>query len=111
LSLHLLLSSDTPTTELYPLSLHDALPIFTGGKGVVADAIHNAVLGRPAHGVGVPGAGLHIGEGQVAGDGGLALQTVQDGHQLGSDRKSTRLNSSHDSISYAVFCLKQKRDK
>ena len=57
--------------------------VVTGGKFRVADAIHNAVLGGPGHGVGVPSATLHVGEGQVAGDGGLARQAVQDGHQLG----------------------------
>src|SRR5690554_7625153 len=81
----------SPPTELYTLSLHDALPIF-------ADA-----------GDGAPRA--------HAGDEGIhaALRLVEDLHRGGDprqdarpDRKSTRLNSSHVRISYAVFCLKKK---
>src|ERR1035441_11010015 len=65
--------NDTATTEIYTLSLHDALPI-------CVDADHAE----------------HRAEDLFA----------RDGH-LG-DRKSTRLNSSHLGISYAVFCLKKK---
>src|SRR6266536_3965031 len=65
--------NDTATTEIYTLSLHDALPISSGP--------------RP------PGA--------VSGS---ALCP-----QYRGDRKSTRLNSSHEWISYAVFCLKKKK--
>src|SRR5256885_16608040 len=68
--------NDTATTEIYTLSLHDALPIFFGEPEGVADA------GRVDH--------------------------VVDQHG-GEDRKSTRLNSSHLEISYAVFCLKKKK--
>src|SRR5258707_1411739 len=68
--------NDTATTEIYTLSLHDALPI--------SDlAAFNLVLVV---------ANEH--EGTV--------------HQTPLDRKSTRLNSSHANISYAVFCLKKK---
>src|SRR2546430_15835605 len=75
--------NDTATTEIYTLSLHDALPIFADGQ-------------RGPH-------------------------THRKGHTLGlyrnarhyerrlQDRKSTRLNSSHSQISYAVFCLKKKK--
>src|SRR5688572_31046747 len=78
------------TTEIYTLSLHDALPISTelllrtGGLG-------------GAHGLGE----LDL----VA-----ALGHLLDGGDLRApeDRKSTRLNSSHSQISYAVFCLKKK---
>src|SRR5216683_5997724 len=70
--------NDTATTEIYTLSLHDALPIFV-------DAV-------PTHGV----------------RGHLAAEAVR---LLDEDRKSTRLNSSHDQISYAVFCLKKKKKK
>src|SRR5450631_1094869 len=69
--------NDTATTEIYTLSLHDALPIF-------------ARLRYPRH---------QPARGPAAG-GRLLLQ------DLHVDRKSTRLNSSHMSISYAVFCLK-----
>src|SRR5215470_19455365 len=67
--------NDTATTEIYTLSLHDALPIF----------------GRPrVHDVDV---------------------VCSHWRALSQDRKSTRLNSSHGSISYAVFCLKKKKKK
>src|SRR3990170_5111681 len=64
--------NDTATTEIYTLSLHDALPILRGCCSGV---------GRGCH------------------------------HKTGAngDRKSTRLNSSHQIISYAVFCLKKKK--
>src|SRR5262247_1440060 len=69
--------NDTATTEIYTLSLHDALPIFTYILFVSMF--------------------LALGVAALAGDGLL-------------DRKSTRLNSSHLGISYAVFCLKKKND-
>src|SRR5690348_17422774 len=43
--------------------------------------------------------------------GGRVGQELQDRQRLAEDRKSTRLNSSHPSISYAVFCLKKKKQK
>src|SRR5438874_4116248 len=84
----------TATPEIYPLSLHDALPISSlaeiraayrrlirahhpdllAARGLPADRVRQAGRGRPA-----------------------------------GDRKSTRLNSSHVEISYAVFCLKKKK--
>src|SRR5438876_9178177 len=67
--------NDTATTEIYTLSLHDALPIFNHN---IASFLHSC--------------DKHT-EGQAWGQ---------------RDRKSTRLNSSHPSISYAVFCLKKK---
>src|SRR5258708_24276922 len=70
--------NDTATTEIYTLSLHDALPICQP---------------RPPA---APGA--HVGRNQAPRPGQHAL-----------DRKSTRLNSSHQIISYAVFCLKKKK--
>src|SRR3712207_7538258 len=96
--------NDTATTEIYTLSLHDALPIL-GDRG--AD--------RGEHGG--PGVGRLV-EGQVEAGEALAgvLQVARDEprdarhHRLG-DRKSTRLNSSHANISYAVFCLKKKKKK
>src|SRR2546430_5910044 len=81
--------NDTATTEIYTLSLHDALPIYVGG-GILAlvragrDHPHR-VLGR--HG---------------------ALPDPRRPCRRAEDRKSTRLNSSHSQISYAVFCLKKK---
>src|SRR5205085_12665283 len=77
------------TTEIYTLSLHDALPI-SAGLGA---------LRRPR---------LDAGH-----DGHRAQPRPQrpDGGGAGVDRKSTRLNSSHSQISYAVFCLKKKKKK
>src|SRR5574337_1373502 len=66
--------NDTATTEIYTLSLHDALPIWHLAHRT--SHVHSDLFGpgRP-------------------------------------DRKSTRLNSSHHSISYAVFCLKKKKER
>src|SRR5947208_16930501 len=77
--------NDTATTEIYTLSLHDALPIFG-----IASRINRAVAD-------CRGRTLTWGQpiGQVVG--------------ISRDRKSTRLNSSHQIISYAVFCLKKKK--
>src|SRR3712207_6897548 len=91
--------NDTATTEIYTLSLHDALPIL----GALVE------VGR-GRGAGRVGRGPHLGAlvGPVAG---LEL-AHRDVHLLGRgdpDRKSTRLNSSHANISYAVFCLKKKK--
>src|SRR6266496_6306547 len=66
--------NDTATTEIYTLSLHDALPIYRGPPRRARPA------GRPV------------------------------GRRPAVDRKSTRLNSSHVEISYAVFCLKNKKN-
>src|SRR5690554_8160428 len=73
---------DTATTEIYTLSLHDALPILPtppfGEKTLIT-------RGRPGR------------------------KRVVIRRNWGTDRKSTRLNSSHVRISYAVFCLKKKK--
>src|SRR3970282_2714806 len=66
--------NDTATTEIYTLSLHDALPIFWN-----------------------------------AFSDGLREFGYVEGKNIVLDRKSTRLNSSHITISYAVFCLKKKK--
>src|ERR1039457_7448969 len=65
--------NDTATTEIYTLSLHDALPIYWFGKGIFWGLFILSALTEPI------------------------------------DRKSTRLNSSHLVISYAVFCFKKKK--
>src|SRR5216683_6741311 len=78
---HFFFFNDTATTEIYTLSLHDALPIFFIDEDVLA-----------AHGV-------------------TDLEHYRVTPGDGEDRKSTRLNSSHDQISYAVFCLKKKKKK
>src|SRR2546426_2705967 len=72
--------NDTATTEIYTLSLHDALPISL-------DLLQVQVNGRM-----------------------VDVNTTEVSEQSGArDRKSTRLNSSHLVISYAVFCLKKKK--
>src|SRR5438034_4742204 len=75
---------DPATTEIYTLSLHDALPIL---RRVAADQRPAAFRHRP------PDRRVDVLVGKV---------------ERGRDRKSTRLNSSHTVISYAVFCLKKK---
>src|SRR2546429_2617969 len=75
--------NDTATTEIYTLSLHDALPIFELGVDAldpVEDRVHD-----------------------------LDRRDLLPSDQRCQDRKSTRLNSSHGYISYAVFCLKKKK--
>src|SRR5260221_13345417 len=71
--------NDTATTEIYTLSLHDALPISAFPAGMYFASFPDQSL----------------------------VQMLVDESQ---DRKSTRLNSSHTVISYAVFCLKKKND-
>src|SRR2546427_7638099 len=81
--------NDTATTEIYTLSLHDALPIsyrlrFDTGA-------YFAALGvAPFH---------------------PFVEIVFEIRDAEQDRKSTRLNSSHSQISYAVFCLKKKKPR
>src|SRR3712207_7426743 len=93
--------NDTATTEIYTLSLHDALPIYPRGPDLAAaagdDLVADAHLaaGRDRHGR----------RGQVL-DAAEQPRLVAGGVE--EDRKSTRLNSSHANISYAVFCLKKK---
>src|SRR3712207_9019271 len=78
--------NDAAATEIYTLSLHDALPIFE--LLVVREVEERFEVGGLGRG------------GRL----GLALLPL-----LPADRKSTRLNSSHANISYAVFCLKKKK--
>src|SRR5690606_39735120 len=99
------------TPESYTLSLHDALPI-SGKAPQVFSAGPRLPGGRVEQNVAfpLPAPGFR---GQVGGDGHLELHAP---HRLGQahhvrDRKSTRLNSSHVKISYAVFCLKKKKEK
>src|SRR5256885_4812134 len=88
--------NDTATTEIYTLSLHDALPISLRVDGVVQHA-------HPECGNGVTWA-LELRRGN-------SRQRLAAGTSQGAkDRKSTRLNSSHLVISYAVFCLKKKKN-
>src|SRR3712207_9479880 len=89
--------NDTATTEIYTLSLHDALPISTG-KG--------RILRRASCIGGIDFSGTVVSSSDARFTKGDAVLGV--GFDLG-DRKSTRLNSSHANISYAVFCLKKKQ--
>src|SRR2546430_6327810 len=79
--------NDTATTEIYTLSLHDALPISVSRQQDPARA-------RRLRGDHTPEA--------------CAFLSACPGQSRNRDRKSTRLNSSHSQISYAVFCLKKK---
>src|SRR2546422_9560442 len=83
--------NDTATTEIYTLSLHDALPICGGVLPPDVRQERSRVL-RP----------------DVERDERRRVVLVED-RDVGVDRKSTRLNSSHGYISYAVFCLKKKK--
>src|SRR5206468_13112996 len=95
----------TPPTPTYTLSLHDALPIYgqlrphglaPGGADGPVPEDHEREL-RQQH---PPEEQMRV---HAAHSGG---QVEREG---AADRKSTRLNSSHDQISYAVFCLKKKK--
>src|SRR2546422_10153315 len=77
--------NDTATTEIYTLSLHDALPICYPRNSVILFEDDPGDAPRAFH------------QQRLRGD--------------AQDRKSTRLNSSHGYISYAVFCLKKKKKK
>src|SRR5439155_26828226 len=86
--------NDTATTDIYTLSLHDALPIFLkmerhANKNSIARAEQQYPL-QDAHGL-------------------VVQQQMDAAFRNDLDRKSTRLNSSHVAISYAVFCLKKKK--
>src|SRR3712207_8732498 len=82
--------NDTATTEIYTLSLHDALPIYPAQP--IPQTAH-LPWARPMPCTPVD-----------------TRQKTEGTHRcrLPADRKSTRLNSSHANISYAVFCLKKK---
>src|SRR5437868_10751596 len=75
--------NDTATTEIYTLSLHDALPIYRDRIAELLPRLRRRGRRREAL---------------------VAIAFLEE-----RDRKSTRLNSSHVSISYAVFCLKKKK--
>src|SRR3712207_8483112 len=82
--------NDAATTEIYTLSLHDALPIYGRRRRTALRAAGRADA-RAAR--------LWFALGRRL------------GRRAGRDRKSTRLNSSHANISYAVFCLKQNHNR
>src|SRR2546428_8435414 len=98
--------NDTATTEIYTLSLHDALPIFrTPGLPEGLRRAGNGELGAFVRTVAV----LRAAEDQQRPAGAQAQHARAIEVIENADRKSTRLNSSHDQISYAVFCLKKKK--
>src|SRR5690348_17861904 len=90
---------DTPTTAIYTLSLHDALPISF-------PATRTARV--PSGGCYVETGTSHCGHGPRGRRRKPWQMPPRDVARATRDRKSTRLNSSHPSISYAVFCLKKK---
>src|SRR2546427_5730221 len=96
--------NDTATTEIYTLSLHDALPISLD-QGPAGEVLH------------VEGLFVSVSVGHFE----ILILFAERVHGLHgqpdepldglTDRKSTRLNSSHSQISYAVFCLKKKKNQ
>src|SRR3712207_8188777 len=92
--------NDTATTEIYTLSLHDALPIYVDARPCyrAADVRDEVVVVVVDDAGGTDHRRL-----------GRAVE-VDDTGAVAADRKSTRLNSSHANISYAVFCLKKKKN-
>src|SRR3712207_8389351 len=96
--LHASVFKDTATTEIYTLSLHDALPI-------VLTEEEQALLRWPAAPRSLRAARWSEADTVLVDEeAGLLERTAGYGHV---DRKSTRLNSSHANISYAVFCLQK----
>src|SRR3712207_8542560 len=92
--------NDTATTEIYTLSLHDALPILRREGTASPYPIVRANEGRQRLGAARDRAGRGTDE---------MSRRAPPRRPTGADRKSTRLNSSHANISYAVFCLKKKK--
>src|SRR3989440_1183611 len=98
--------NDTATTEIYTLSLHDALPIYArDGRALVVRVVVEWKRGRVSA---VSRIRVFDERRERAREEKLA-PLVKDSYAGHGDRKSTRLNSSHDQISYAVFCLKKKK--
>src|SRR3712207_7495661 len=94
--------NDTATTEIYTLSLHDALPIFSAKAQFIGDTVHIARFDTATRHPHCEGINVMV----------TAYRGAHFTHWSAAkftDRKSTRLNSSHANISYAVFCLKKKR--
>src|SRR2546427_7580298 len=101
--------NDTATTEIYTLSLHDALPISRHHRLDQA-GLQREPAWAVAQGARCPERGRENGEPLSRWRGLLPARRL-GGAVEGGDRKSTRLNSSHSQISYAVFCLKKKKTK
>src|SRR3712207_6953946 len=90
--------NDTATTEIYTLSLHDALPI--SSPATEPTALGHSNTSAPISAV------TRAASGNQAS---APSRTPTLPARVSKDRKSTRLNSSHANISYAVFCLKKKK--
>src|SRR5204862_5360518 len=101
------LTADPPATAAYPLSLHDALPIFEerGRPDDEAEEIAARTVNKE-----------RARSGEARQRSRSSVKDISSGRRgglrshKGPDRKSTRLNSSHVEISYAVFCLKKKNN-
>src|SRR2546429_9957230 len=91
--------NDTATTEIYTLSLHDALPIYKGMERVFAHSPHMPASAIPKITQTLPRSSRRP-----------PIPRALPNPTRKVDRKSTRLNSSHGYISYAVFCLKKKNN-
>src|SRR5699024_12388841 len=94
LYLSLFLFNDTATTEIYTLSLHDALPIYIRSIIILSNSSFIIIL--------ICYVSVVVFTFISVGSSTIIVCRIR------RDRKSTRLNSSHVSISYAVFCLKKK---
>src|SRR5205814_9518928 len=107
---HLPLFNITPPPPLYPLSLHDALPIYAitlrlAARRPFGYETRDLYLRATARIL----SELNSASSAVRVRKSIVLRSVFDLPEI--DRKSTRLNSSHLGISYAVFCLKKKKKK
>src|SRR3712207_6882149 len=100
--------NDTATTEIYTLSLHDALPISARARRAAA-AAHRVRRRRRGQRRRAVARGPDQHPRPAAEDLRRPPVPPRHDHQPRGDRKSTRLNSSHANISYAVFCLKKKK--
>src|SRR5690606_41745220 len=104
LTTFLFFSIDTATTEIYTLSLHDALPILPRGNDGTREKVPRYRASRAK--------GHFLGMFHHPGSRFRKTEKANPADPQGTpDRKSTRLNSSHVKISYAVFCLKKKKKK
>src|SRR3712207_7018772 len=90
--------NDTATTEIYTLSLHDALPISSSEEPQRTEVLRRAGVRSSIRNCKTPEIRF------------CAPLTADSARSIRIDRKSTRLNSSHANISYAVFCLKKKKN-
>src|SRR5690349_22222345 len=90
--------NDTATTEIYTLSLHDALPISSASSSRSSTGVTTRLSPAATSGFAA-----------IAWRSSRRTMRIPPGGKI--DRKSTRLNSSHVEISYAVFCLKKKKKK